>query len=56
VGSIGYRGRGNERLAAPGIIVSDQIQDLAELIRRVRLHLDSIDPSTQKNQVLKLCA
>ena len=39
----------------PGIIVSNQVPDLAELTRRVRLHLDTTDPPDQFNQVRELC-
>ena len=37
-----------------GIIVADQISDLGELTRRVKLHLDTVHPTAQENQVLEL--
>ena len=43
-----------KRWQHPGIIISGQISDLAELIRRVQLHLDTVDPTAQVNQVLEL--
>lgn len=38
-----------------GIIVAGQISDRGELTRRVKLHLDSVDPAAQANRVLDLC-
>jgi predicted nuclease of predicted toxin-antitoxin system len=37
-----------------GIIVSGQISDFGVLVRRVRLHLDTIRPEDQFNRVLQL--
>jgi hypothetical protein len=39
-----------------GIIVSPQILDLAELVRRVQLHLDTISPDAQRDTLLELLA
>ena len=38
-----------------GIIVAGQITDVHELTRRVKLHLDTVDPAAQANRVLELC-
>jgi hypothetical protein len=46
-----YRAAGR-RLA--GIIVSGRVHELAELVRRVRLHLDTVRPEDQENRVLLL--
>lgn len=37
-----------------GIIISEQIDDIAELERRVKRHLDTIDPAIQYNAILVL--
>ena len=37
-----------------GIIISEQIIDLQELVRRVKLHLDTVDPADQVNVVREL--
>jgi hypothetical protein len=40
--------------AHAGIIVSAEITDLGELLRRTRLHLDTYSPSAQHNTILWL--
>ena len=40
--------------AHDGIIVSAEITDLGELLRRTRLHLDTYPPSAQDNNILWL--
>ena len=37
-----------------GIVVSEQITDLDELIRRVKQHLDTVSPSEQDDKLLAL--
>lgn len=37
-----------------GIIIADQIRDLVEFTRRVKLHLDTVNPVDQYNAVLDL--
>jgi uncharacterized protein with PIN domain len=37
-----------------GIVVSAQIIDLAELTRRMQLHLDTVAPAVQQDSVLEL--
>jgi hypothetical protein len=37
-----------------GIIISDQIDDIAELERRVKRHLDTVHPGDQYNRLLVL--
>jgi len=37
-----------------GIILSEQIIDVEELIRRVQAHLDTVDPTDQVDAVLTL--
>lgn len=37
-----------------GIIVSEQIDDVAELERRVKYHLDTTDPRIQDNNLIRL--
>src|ERR671932_444306 len=44
----------NEGRRHAGIIVSPQIIDLGELLRRVMAHLDTVDPAQQDNIVLWL--
>jgi hypothetical protein len=43
-------------LAHHGIIVSAQITNLQELIRRVKLHLDTYSPADQHNAVFELAS
>ncbi|MGE3273020.1 MAG: DUF5615 family PIN-like protein [Chloroflexota bacterium] len=43
-----------QRRAHAGIIVAEQVVQLAELTRRVQLHLDTISPEDQFNTLLEL--
>jgi hypothetical protein len=47
---------GNANLPHSGIIVSEDLNtELPEMTRRLRLHLDTISPSMQRNRLLQLC-
>jgi predicted nuclease of predicted toxin-antitoxin system len=37
-----------------GIIISEEIDDIAELERRVKRHLDMVDPQAQSNHLIRL--
>jgi hypothetical protein len=38
----------------PGIIWSGQISDFDELVRRVKLHLDTVPPAAQRSRFMRL--
>src|SRR5687767_2326194 len=48
------RARKADRRRHAGIIVSGQVRQVAELVRRVKLHLDTVRPEDQYDRVLLL--